>query len=274
MSGELPKVGGVAIQAEDEIAAIGFCIGGAMVGARVMTATSGPGISLYSENIGLAIMDEVPLVIVEAQRLGPATGGATTTAQGDVQFLRWGTSGGYPVIALAPANVPDCYNLTRRTFDLAERFRLPVFVATDKETLSTRATVAVDAYREIPVRDRWRQPANTACIPYRISNLSDVPPMSPFGGPHLVRYSAASYKEDIHRAYRPHELERLNRHLVAKVEDHVDEIVMARADLQPGAEALIISYGITVGAKDTPSSTSGSFAPPITCRTIASAASR
>lgn len=250
MSGELPKVGGVAIQAEDEIAAIGFCIGAAMAGARVMTATSGPGISLFSENIGLAIMDEVPIVIVDAQRLGPATGGATTTAQGDVQFLRWGTSGGYPIIALAPANVPDCYNLTRRAFDLAERFRLPVFVATDKETLSTRATVALDAYRAIPVRDRRLPPANTAFIPYRISNLSDVPPMSPFGGPHLVRYSAASYKEDVYRADLPHELDRLNRHLVAKVEDHVDEIAMVKADLQPGAEALIISYGITVGAME------------------------
>ncbi|RPI34424.1 MAG: pyruvate flavodoxin/ferredoxin oxidoreductase, partial [Chloroflexota bacterium] len=75
---ELPKVGGIAIQAEDEIASIGFCIGAAMSGRRVMTATSGPGISLYSENIGLAIMGETPLVIVDVQRMGPATGGATT----------------------------------------------------------------------------------------------------------------------------------------------------------------------------------------------------
>jgi len=78
---ELPKVGGVAIQGEDEIASIGMCIGAAMSGARAMTATSGPGISLYSENIGLAIMGEVPLVIVDVQRMGPATGAATTTAK-------------------------------------------------------------------------------------------------------------------------------------------------------------------------------------------------
>ena len=75
---ELPKVGGVAIQAEDEIAAIGFCIGASLSGSRAMTATSGPGISLFSENIGAAIMTEVPLVIVDVQRMGPATGGATT----------------------------------------------------------------------------------------------------------------------------------------------------------------------------------------------------
>ena len=125
MARELPKVGGVAIQAEDEIAAMGFCIGATMAGARALTATSGPGISLYSENIGLAIMGEVPMVIVDCQRMGPATGAATTTAQGDIQFLRWGTSGGYPLIVLCPASVSDCYNLTRKAFDLAERFRLP-----------------------------------------------------------------------------------------------------------------------------------------------------
>ncbi len=80
-----------------------------MAGARAMTATSGPGISLYSENIGLAIIGEVPLVIVDVQRLGPATGGATTVGQGDVQFARWGTAGGYPIIALAPSSVAECY---------------------------------------------------------------------------------------------------------------------------------------------------------------------
>ena len=113
---ELPKVGGVAIQAEDEIASIGMCIGAVLSGSRAMTATSGPGLSLYSENLGLAIMGEVPLVIVDVQRLGPATGGATTVGQGDAQFARWGTAGGWPIIALAPSSLADCYTLTRRAF--------------------------------------------------------------------------------------------------------------------------------------------------------------
>ena len=116
MMRELPARGGIAIQGEDEIASIGMCIGAAMAGARAMTASSGPGISLYSENIGLAMMAEVPLVIVDVQRLGPATGGATTVGQGDVQFVRWGTSGGYPIIALAPSTVAECYSLTIRAF--------------------------------------------------------------------------------------------------------------------------------------------------------------
>ena len=86
----LPASGGIAVQAEDEIASIGFCIGAAMAGSKAMTATSGPGISLYSENIGLAIMGETPLVIVDVQRQGPATGSATKGADGDIQFVHIG----------------------------------------------------------------------------------------------------------------------------------------------------------------------------------------
>jgi len=137
---ELPKVGGVAIQGEDEIASIGMCIGAAMTGAKCMTATSGPGMSLYSENIGLAIMGEVPLVVIDVMRLGPATGGATTVGQGDVQFARWGTPGGYPIIALSPTNPSDCYSLTIRAFKLARRFRCPVFLLTDREVVATMST--------------------------------------------------------------------------------------------------------------------------------------
>jgi pyruvate/2-oxoacid:ferredoxin oxidoreductase alpha subunit len=148
MMRELPKRGGVAIQGEDEIASIGMCIGAALAGARAMTATSGPGISLYSENIGLAIMGEMPLVIVDVQRMGPATGGATTTGQGDIQFARRGTAGGYPIIALAPSSISECYHLAVRAFALAERFRCPVFLLSDKELNMTLNTVDVAGYAE------------------------------------------------------------------------------------------------------------------------------
>src|SRR4030066_2226651 len=192
---ELPKVGGIAIQAEDEIASMGFCIGAAMAGARVMTATSGPGSSLYSENIGLAIMGEVPMVIVDVQRMGPATGGATTVAQGDVQFLRWGTSGGYPVIVLSPTCVAECYSLTRKAFDLAERFRIPVFLATDKETALTLTTVDVETFEQIPVRERKQAAPGQEFVPYRVSAPDEVPPMSPIGGAHIVRFTTSTHDE-------------------------------------------------------------------------------
>jgi 2-oxoglutarate ferredoxin oxidoreductase subunit alpha len=242
---ELPKVGGVAIQSEDEIASMGFCIGAAMAGARVMTATSGPGLSLFSESVGLAIMGEVPMVIVDAQRMGPATGGATTVAQGDVQFLRWGTPGGYPVIVLAPADVAECYALTRKAFDLAERFRVPVFVATDKETVLGKATVDASSWDEVPVRGRPVASAVASFLPYRADAPDAVPPMSPLGGVHLVRFTTSTHDERGRLTKSAVEVDRLNRRLAAKVESHLDEITMVRADLQDGARTLVVSYGIT-----------------------------
>ena len=99
----LPNSGGICLQGEDQIASIGFCLGAAMGGLKAMTATSGPGISLMSEQISFAIGSEIPIVIANVQRLGPSTGSATRGADGDIQFLRWGNSGGLPVIVLAPA---------------------------------------------------------------------------------------------------------------------------------------------------------------------------
>lgn len=242
---ELPKVGGVAIQAEDEIAALGFCIGAVLTGSRAMTATSGPGISLYSENIGAAIMCEVPLVIVDVQRMGPATGGATTGAQGDIQFLHWGTSGGFPTITLAPTNLRDCYSLTQHAFDFAERFRVPVFLACDMETVLDSATVENSAFKSVPVRQRKHPPNGSEYIPFRFEKPAEVIPMSPFGGPHLVRYSTSSHDERGYLTVNHEDMERLNRHLIAKIVEHADEISLVKADLQDGADTLVLSYGIT-----------------------------
>ena len=243
---ELPKVGGIAIQAEDEIASMGFCIGAAMTGKRVMTATSGPGISLYSENIGLAIMGEVPMVIVDVQRMGPATGGATTVAQGDIQFLRWGTSGGYPVIVLSPTSVIECYNLTCKAFDLAERFRIPVFLATDKETVLTISTVDAEAFEKVHVRERKTVSTQADFVPYQAASLDEVPLFSPYGGEHMVRFTTSTHDERGQITKSTEKVRKLNERLAAKVDMHPDEIAMVNANLQPGAETLIISYGVTM----------------------------
>jgi 2-oxoglutarate ferredoxin oxidoreductase subunit alpha len=243
-------VGGIAIQGEDEIASLGFCIGAAMAGRRAFTATSGPGISLYSENIGLAIMGEVPLVIVDVQRMGPATGGATTVAQGDVQFIRWCTSGGYPIIALCPATVADCYTLTMRAFDLAERFRCPVFLLPDKEVATTMDTVEVADLIPFPVRKRDTAPAKCTFVPCDYPAPDQNVPMSPLGGPHLVRFTTSTHDEHGHLTKDPIKVARLNHHLSAKIEEHSAEIELVRADLQEGAGQLLVSYGITARAMD------------------------
>jgi 2-oxoglutarate ferredoxin oxidoreductase subunit alpha len=246
MMRELPARGGVAVQGEDEIASIGMCIGATLAGARTMTATSGPGISLYSENLGLAVMGEVPLVVVDVQRLGPATGGATTPAQGDVQFVRWGTSGGYPIIALAPADIPDCYRLTMRAFDLAERFRCPVFLVTDKELNLTMNTVPTSALEPIPVRARPR--ADAASTPYRYSPAGAVPPLRSYGEGEIVRFTGSTHDESAFITKDPDTVGALNTHLAAKIDDHLDEIIEVEADLQAGAETLLVSYGVSAGA--------------------------
>jgi 2-oxoglutarate ferredoxin oxidoreductase subunit alpha len=246
MMRELPKAGGVAVQGEDEISSIGMCLGATLAGARAMTATSGPGLSLYSENIGLAIIGEVPLVIVDVQRLGPATGGATTVGQGDVQFVRWGTAGGYPIIALAPSTVAECYALTRRAFDFAERFRCPVFLLTDKELNMTTTTVDIDDYDKPDVRARAVLPA--AERPYRFVPAADVPALAQYGGDGLVRFTGSTHVERAIITKAPAVVAQLNEHLRAKIEDHADAIELTVPDLQPGATTLFVSYGVTAGA--------------------------
>ena len=243
---ELPKIGGVGIQAEDEIASISMAIGAAVTGAKAMTATSGPGISLYSENIGLAIMDEVPLVIVDVMRLGPATGGATTVAQGDVQFLRWSTSGGYPVIALCPDNLAGCYTLTFLCFNLAERLRTPVFLATDKETVATQSTVETDTFKAPPIENRKYADPGDNYLPYYEEAPQDVPGFAPVGGNHhQMRFTGSSHDERGMLTKRPEKVGRLNQHLYQKIASRQAELEFARYDPQEGAETLVVSFGIT-----------------------------
>ena len=253
---ELPPRGGVAVQGEDEIASIGMCIGAALGGARCLTATSGPGLSLYSENLGLAVMGEVPLVIVDVQRAGPATGGATTVGQGDVQFARWGTSGGYPVIALSPSSVPESHALTLRAFALAERYRVPVLLLTDKELALTQTAVAASEYAEaaplasIAAADPAPAPEHPpeAYRPYRYDPPGAVPALVPIGGEARVRFTGSSHDERGFLTKDPRQVGALNRHLSEKIDAHQDAIALVRADLQPEARTLAVSYGVTAGA--------------------------
>jgi 2-oxoglutarate ferredoxin oxidoreductase subunit alpha len=130
----LPKNGGAAIQMEDEIAGICCVIGAAMTGKRALTATSGPGVSLKAENLGLAQMAEVPLVLVNVMRGGPSTGLPTRVSQGDVLQAKNPSHGDYKSITLCAGSLAECYTEVVRAFNLADRFMQPVIVLTD-ETL-------------------------------------------------------------------------------------------------------------------------------------------
>jgi 2-oxoglutarate ferredoxin oxidoreductase subunit alpha len=137
---------GVVIKhAEDEIAAINMAIGANFVGARAMTATSGGGFSLMSEALGLAGMNEVPLVVVNAQRGGPSTGLPTRTEQSDLQFVLSASQGEFPRLVLAPGTIEECFTVGWRSFNLAERYQTPVIVLTDQLLAASLRTVEVDA---------------------------------------------------------------------------------------------------------------------------------
>jgi len=128
----LPKVGGAAIQMEDEIGGVCAAIGASMSGVRAMTATSGPGVSLKAENLGLANMAEVPLVLVNVMRGGPSTGLPTRVAQGDVAQAKNPSHGDYKSITLCAGNLAECYTEVVRAFNIADRFMTPVIVLLDE----------------------------------------------------------------------------------------------------------------------------------------------
>lgn len=140
MARYLPAFGGTLVQVEDEIAAINMAIGAAFSGRRAMTATSGPGLSLMVEGLGLASMAEIPLVVINVQRAGPSTGLPTKTSQGDLFLTLYGGHGDAPRFVLAPDSVKDCYFQMIYAFNLAERFQMPVIVLSDQAMASRQET--------------------------------------------------------------------------------------------------------------------------------------
>ena len=119
------------VQTEDELAAIGMAVGAGWSGARAMTSTSGPGISLMAEFTGLAYLAEIPLVIWDVQRMGPSTGLPTRTSQGDILFVRFLGHGDTSQIMLLPGNMSECFEFGWRAFDLADRLQMPIFILSD-----------------------------------------------------------------------------------------------------------------------------------------------
>lgn len=249
----LPPLGGICLQGEDEIASIGFCIGASMAGLKALTATSGPGISLFSEQISFAIAGEIPLVIVDVQRLGPSTGSATRGADSDIQFLRWGNSGGLPVIVLAPSDAADCYSLTCQAFNLAETFRCPVFVASNKEIGMTKESVAEDELLDLAPLTRSGVDDDNLLRPYQpfaAPGDSLVPPFLPIGGQELVRQTSSSHGPDGYITSDPAVLDRGIRRMREKLITHREDFLFYRLDADPAADLLLVAYGVTARAAE------------------------
>lgn len=244
----LPPRGGICLQCEDEIASIGTCLGASMAGKKVMTATSGPGLSLYSENISFAIGGEIPIVIVIVQRLGPSTGIATRGADSDIQFMRWGNSGGLPVIALAPSSIADCFTLAMQAFNLAETFRCPVFIASNKEIGMTKHSVDMDRLERPPIKNRCTPLNPSNYRPFVIEDPADVPDFVPMGNKTLVRQNSLVHGPDGYITTEPDEIDFFQQHLKIKLESRVKDFTYYDAYTSERADTLLIAYGITARA--------------------------
>jgi len=234
------ELGRVFVQMEDEIGSIASCIGASWAGAKPMTATSGPGLSLMLENIGYAVITETPVVVVDVQRAGPATGQATRPAQGDVMQVRWGSHGDYQIIALAPWSVQEMYDLTIRAFNLAERFRTPVFILADEAVGHLRENFYVA--EEVRVYDR-RKPRGKE-PPF---GRAEVPPMPAFGKGHELLITGSTHDEwGYRRTDEPESQARLVERLSSKITNHLDEIGEVEEHFCDGElDLLVIAYGFT-----------------------------
>jgi 2-oxoglutarate ferredoxin oxidoreductase subunit alpha len=238
MARRLPKVGGVFIAMEDEIASIAAVIGAAWTGARAMTATSGPGFSLMMENIGYAAMTETPCVIVNVQRGGPSTGQPTRAAQGDMLQCRFGSHGDYSTIAITPNSVQEMFDLTVKAFNLADRYRVPTFLMADEIVGHMRERVTIPDAVEI---ERPR-PLAEGRLPFEAGD-DGIPGFAPFGSGRAVHVTGLTHDE---RGYPdttdPEAHDILVRRLVAKVESARRDI----ADYEvtnPDAETVFVTYG-------------------------------
>jgi 2-oxoglutarate ferredoxin oxidoreductase subunit alpha len=245
MSRELPKLGGKFIQMEDEIASIAAVIGGSVGGLKAMTATSGPGFSLMQENIGYAVVAEVPCVIVNVMRAGPSTGLPTSPSQGDVMQARWGTHGDHPIIALAPASVREAFDLTVTAFNFAEKYRTPVIVLMDEVVGHMREKVELPhpdlvsiVNREMPtVPPEWYEPFG--------STPSDVPPLAPFGEGYRYHVTGLLHDPRGFPTSRLDEIQPWVERVFRKIDRNLHEIVLWEEDGIEDARSVVVAYGAT-----------------------------
>lgn len=252
----LPAVGGVAIQMEDEIAGVACAVGAGMAGHRTMTATSGPGISLKAENLGLAQMAEVPLVVVNVMRGGPSTGLPTRVSQGDVRQAKNPSHGDYRSITLCAGNLAECYTETVRAFNLADRFMQPVFVLLDETIGHMHGKAMIPTPEEVKAGIVPRKQFTGAPEDYRPYGVGadEAAVLNPmFQG---YRYHFTGLHHDA-KGFPTEEIETC-RKLIQRLEDkvmlHTDELELNEEfmcdDLEEN-DVLIIAYGsVSLAAKE------------------------
>ncbi len=241
----LPQVGGKFMQTEDEIAGLGTVIGASMAGQKAMTATSGPGFSLKQEMLGLACCAEIPCVIVNVQRVGPATGQPTSPAQGEVMQTRWGTHGDHWLITISPSSVPECFELTLRAVALSEKYRCPVILLMDEIIGHMREKIELpDNYDEIPQAER-KQPdcAPEDYLAYGCEEDSKVPAMAAFGSGYRWHVTGLIHDETGFPKGTGAATKSAQDRLRTKLDDNLDDIVQVENYRMEDAEFAVVAFG-------------------------------
>jgi len=241
---KLSKLGGIVIQMEDEIASINAIIGASWAGVKAMTATSGPGFSLMAEGIGLAVITEAPIVVVNVMRAGPSTGVPTKTSQSDVLQARWLSHGDYIVPCYAPWNVQEAYDLTIKAFNTAELVRNPVVVLTDQVIAHMWESLTIYEPGEVEIINRKLPPPGPTAYPYKPDD-DLVPPMPIFGRGHKVIVESLIHDERGFYAPRTEDYRELVKRLTLKVLRRLDYIYEQETKFCEDAEVLLVSYGST-----------------------------
>jgi 2-oxoglutarate ferredoxin oxidoreductase subunit alpha len=241
----VPLLGGMFIQMEDELASSIAIQGAVWAGAKAFTVTSGPGFSLMMEHVGYAAMTETPIVIVNVQRGGPSTGLPTLPAQADMMQARWGSHGDYEAISLSPSSPQECFDLTIEAFNLAERYRVPVFVMMDECVGHMTEKVVIPPAGRITIEPRrYTELPPGEYQPYR-AGPDGVPEMAPVGAGYRFHVSGVTHDERGYLAANAPTQQKLVRRLVEKIRRHTDEIVRYDEVEMHDAEIVVVAYGIT-----------------------------
>jgi 2-oxoglutarate ferredoxin oxidoreductase subunit alpha len=230
----LPKVGGKFIQMEDEIGAMASVIGASLTGAKALTATSGPGVSLKQELIGYACIAEVPCVIINVMRGGPSTGMPTGPGQSDVMQAKWGTHGDHAAIALVPESIQEIFEETVRAFNLAEKYRMPVQVLFDEIVGHMRERIVFPEPGELEVIDREAPTVSPDEYKPFDSTKGQVPPLASFGSEYKYHVTGLNKAADGFPTTKAELVDAEERRQIDKV-----ECEEARADIEKNEEYML-----------------------------------
>jgi len=239
MAKRMPQVGGKFLQGEDELCSIYSVTGAALAGAKAMTATASAGFNYMQEGIGYAVAAEIPCVIVNVQRCR----GENYATQADVMQMRWGASGDYEAIVLAPSSVQELFDHTIKAFNLAETYRIPVIVMSETTIALMREKLVIPSPEEIETVNRKKPNVPPSeFIPFK-AGPNGIPPLPDFGEGYRIFHSLNPHDEQGGIHWDADVFESLYERIVGKIRHHRDEIIQTEDFYLEDAEIVLVAYG-------------------------------